>query len=64
MHNITDEQAKDKILRNCFTVYLASAVQHRRADFLKQLEKENRIQEEFERKYFPQDFDIEKAVNR
>lgn len=39
MRNKFGNQTNDDILRNCFTGYLASAVQHRRADYFVEQER-------------------------
>lgn len=64
MQKLTDEQAKDQILKNCFTAYLATTVHHRRADFLRQSKKEDFIQEQMEIHYAPQTFDLEHEILR
>lgn len=57
-----DDQIKDDILRNCFTAYIASAVQHRRIDYIKQLEKCQEINGHMEKIYYPESFDLERAA--
>lgn len=57
-----DDQIKDEILKNCFTAYIASAVQHRRIDYIKQLERRQEINGHMEKIYYPESFDLEGAA--
>lgn len=62
MWNDHDEKVKDDILKNCFTAYIASAVQHRRIDYIKQLERRQEINGYMEKIYYPASFDLEETA--
>lgn len=59
MRNKFGNQTNDDILRNSFTGYLASAVQHRRADYFVEQERYRTINGHMEEIYYPESFDLE-----
>ena len=59
MRNKYGNQTNDDILRNCFTGYLASAVQHRRADYFVEEERYQTINGHMEKIYYPESFNLE-----
>lgn len=59
MRNKYENQTNDDILRNCFTGYLASAVQHRRADYFVEEERYQTINGHMEKIYYPESFNLD-----
>lgn len=54
-----ENQTNDDILRNCFTGYLASAVQHRRADYFAEDERYQTINVHMEKNDYAESFNLE-----
>lgn len=50
---------KDEILKNRFTSYLLTSAQHRRIDYIREMESQKIICELLDTAFYPQSFDLE-----
>ena len=55
---------EDEILKNRFTSYLTTAVQHRRIDYMQELAKRQTVSQLLDEVYYPESFDLEKEALR
>lgn len=55
---------KDDILKNRFTSYLSRSTQHRRIDYIRELESQITLCELLDTTFYPQSFDLEKEAIR
>lgn len=53
---------KDDILKNRFTSYLSRSTQHRRIDYIRELESQITLCELLDTTFYPQSFDLEKEA--
>lgn len=53
---------KDEILKNRFTSYLSTSAQHRRIDYIRELESQITICDLLDTAFYPQSFDLERAA--
>lgn len=53
---------KDEILKNRFTSYLTTAVQHRRIDYMQEQADRQVVSQLMDEVYYPESFDLEKEA--
>lgn len=53
---------KDEILKNRFTSYISTSAQHRRIDYIRELESQITLCELLDTTIYPQSFDLERAA--